>query len=374
MRKYLMHKDIPVALVDFEYNKPKKIAHVYDEKRLPPGLDIIPVDVWNKQRVMPDSRPNINLAQITLGILSMEEAPSVSRAASLTDCYWFASEEELAKGVNWKQVNFYQNDNPEEIGKMLITGEKVEITNFESCDITTNGRMPKRWVKEEDGYWLIKQNTPGKHEVFSEVAASLVAEHMGVEHVPYYYIKTEDGLFSMCPNFVKDDSEEAITLTQLKWSGEAENLEDFAKEHHFEEVWGRAKGFACVINDIDNHANNNCVIRDTNTLEYKSFVSFDHGESFATINKIPLEIMESRLTDNYMDDDLRDSIQYFPKKIDIKTLIKQLNALGKDLDLDEELLENILESSIERFELFNEIYDKYHELDHKKEKHDEIDR
>lgn len=144
--RYLMHKDVKVAKLLFVQNKIKKVLSIYDQGYIPVGtisLDINNFQRWDKERCIPSQR--ISFFEITnqANIKEISEFAGFTAHASLTDCYWFASNEDLLTKLKWKDINFYDNIPTSNIGEITLYDKKTDINNFNSPDLTTSGNLPK---------------------------------------------------------------------------------------------------------------------------------------------------------------------------------------------------------------------------------------
>lgn len=355
MIKTLMHKDIPVAQVEFSFDIPIKILQVYNKTHMPPGLDLLSIQNWNKNRCIPNERDNSTLLCMTMGILGTDELAGKSRAVSLTDCYWFADENDISNNIKWEDVNPRNNHLTEDVSKILFDGLVVEAPNIESPDIATNGTLPKKWIEADGKYYLIKKDG-GHHEVFNEVAASEIAEALNISHVPYYFTylgKEGEEQACICENFIKDDNHEAIDMNCISWSSVVID-EKFLRDHGMEQDYGKMKIFAYVVNNADLHLRNISMIRDSNTCEYLQLSpSYDNGDSFHP------GTVYSRSSGNTLREDAMNSIQYLDKPIDIHEIEDILYYISEEAYIDDEELYEIVETTLNRCKDINKEYELY---------------
>ena len=89
-------------------------------------------------------------------------------------------------------------------------GKATDTANFDlnSPDNTTNGYLKKRWKIIDGKRCLLKTGSnPFMQQPFNEVIASLVAERLGIPHVPYTLL-WDDGIpYSVCEDFVTPETE-----------------------------------------------------------------------------------------------------------------------------------------------------------------------
>lgn len=103
---------------------------------------------------------------------------------SLSDQYWVQPED---SGLTWKQINFFENPFSEDVGDVLL-GKATDAAGFDlrSPDNTSDGYLKKRWKIIGGKRCLLKAGSnPFMQQPFNEAAASLVAQRLGIPHVPY---------------------------------------------------------------------------------------------------------------------------------------------------------------------------------------------
>lgn len=356
MIKTLMHKDFPVAKVEFSFDIPIKVLEIYNKEHMPPGIDLLSIENWNKNRCVPEERPNATLLCMTMGILGTEELAGKSHMASLTDCYWYASEKDLENHITWNDINPRNNELTNDVSKLLFDGLVVDAPNIESPDIATNGSLPKKWIQADDKFYLIKKDGH-HHEVFNEVAASEIADALNISHVPYYftYLGTEgeeQACISEC--FIKDDKHEAIDMNCVSWSGVVID-DDFLTQHNMAADYGKMKLFAYIINNADLHLRNISMIRDPDSCEYLQLSpNYDNGDSFYS------GVVYSRYSGNTLREDAIDNIKYLDKPIDIQEIQDILYYISEEAYIDDVTLEEIVKSTTERCQDLNKEYELYH--------------
>lgn len=103
---------------------------------------------------------------------------------SLSEQYWVESQ---GSDLQWERINFFTNPFSEDIGNVLL-GKATDSANFDfhSPDSTSDGFLKKRWKIIHGKRCLLKAGSnPFMQQPFNEVVVSLVAERLGIPHIPY---------------------------------------------------------------------------------------------------------------------------------------------------------------------------------------------
>ena len=108
---YLMHKDIPVCLMELSEEGDISGVRRNDDTaaHFPLGgqMNNTRFHEWWRARAIPKTRRGVRTALQRLGYSSTNSALVNNLALSLTDCYWILPRgEKLA----WKDVNLFTND------------------------------------------------------------------------------------------------------------------------------------------------------------------------------------------------------------------------------------------------------------------------
>ncbi|MBQ9119213.1 MAG: hypothetical protein IJY09_04030 [Lachnospiraceae bacterium] len=100
---------------------------------------------------------------------------------SLTDVFWVRRQGEC---VFFKDINLYDNPLNEAIVELSLKGRQMTVTNQELApDLSTRGCFPKAWIREENGFKLLKDG--GKDTVRRELLASRICQCFDVPQVVY---------------------------------------------------------------------------------------------------------------------------------------------------------------------------------------------
>ena len=176
-----------------------------------------PLEDWLASRSAPVGRHFIRNLMDSLGLNINSSSYSrrvleISRGLSLNDVYWVVSDGFTG---TWAECNLYDNRFSEAMAEIAFTGRgRLDPRKAStSPEMTTNGMLPKCWVREEDGIYLYKGGTGadgGRRsaveglEPYSEFYAAQVAETLGLRHVKYELAKYKGRLCSKCKLFTSE--------------------------------------------------------------------------------------------------------------------------------------------------------------------------
>lgn len=314
MRYTLMHKEIPVLDMDLDEatSSVQKIAAVYQPRHLPlgtgtkkDGVDRAALNAWWIDRSIPASRSGVRRALETLDLPNTQMLLTRCFGLSLSDQYWVRPEN---SGLTWKQINFFENPFSEDVGDVLL-GKTTDAAGFDlrSPDNTSDGYLKKRWKIIGGKRCLLKAGSnPFMQQPFNEAAASLVAQRMGIPHVPYTLLWDEGVPYSVCEDFITPDTE-LVSAWRVMQTVKKDNSTS-VYQHYLNCC--RALGVADIalavdqmivldylIANEDRHQNNFGLIRDANTLEWLGAAPiFDSGSSLG-YDKLPPQILSPRMTE-----------------------------------------------------------------------------
>lgn len=160
---------------------------------------------WWMSRSIPVSRIGLKEALARLDMGSSLELIEKCYGLSLSDQYWMNPEGK----IDWADINFFENDFSEDMGKFLC-GEKAEVP-FElmSPDNTSDGWLQKKWkIINKERYLLKGGSMPYLQEPVNEVIATKLMERLPeCQHVSYEVIYQERKPFSICQNFIDTHTE-----------------------------------------------------------------------------------------------------------------------------------------------------------------------
>lgn len=362
----LMHKDIEVASFTFNDSLINfSNITVYNQKHMPIGTqnprgnDISSaLKKWLKNRCIPNDRPNVGELLSVLHINDILELLMMDcHFCSLTDCYWFKSVDD---NKIWNDVNFFSNGFNSNLGEILFFKDfSQSINNLHSPDITTNGALPKFWYKDnEEGFCLLKdgfrenQIVSQKQEVVAEIFAYELFKKYNIKATPYFFVEIENCLCSSCPNFIKNDSMEFVSMENVSQDLGGSKKMAYNK---FCELGLKEKMDEIVILDFlngngDRHHNNIGYIRDPNTLEIVGLAPcFDNGAgmSYDYINGKAVEKAGAKLfyRDEIEELSLVDNFEFFKSSnITYEELSDSYKELSNGI-----LKENVIEDVLKQF-------------------------
>ena len=146
----LKHKDLDVAMVQIDNmtGSIEYILDIYIPEELPLGCDANGggVKEWWKARAIPESRKGIRQVLNSLNEKTSQSLMLSAYGLSLTDHYWL---QPVDREYYWKDLNFYENDFSDELGKLLTDSGELDldfpVSKF-SPSSSVNGEMRKRWA------------------------------------------------------------------------------------------------------------------------------------------------------------------------------------------------------------------------------------
>lgn len=297
----LMNKN--KKIFDFTYDEEKHIITEFkdnypDTKKYAPFGLIINDEIdedefskWWKNRQIPASRIGLKEFFYSSGIYDEDNFDLLDSKAfclSLSDQYWVKPK---GKEIRWEDINFFDNEFSEDIGKILFNGNKLLLKiNLNTPDLTCNGNYEKRWkIVNKDRYLLKAGSKPYNQEPYNELIATKLYERLldENEYVKYSLIDEESRTISMCKNFITKETEliPAWKINDYYKKDESDNkyehyikcLEKLGIKNAREKV---DKMIICdyILANKDRHFNNFGVIRNVETLEYLDVAPlFDNG-------------------------------------------------------------------------------------------------
>ena len=101
---------------------------------------------------------------------------------SLTDIYWVR---EAGEKVTFAEINLYENHLSNAFVDIALRGRQMTVQNAHllAGDTSTNGCFPKAWVREADGFYLLKDGDPKAVE--RELLASRICRCFRCNQVNY---------------------------------------------------------------------------------------------------------------------------------------------------------------------------------------------
>ncbi|MCD8150030.1 MAG: HipA domain-containing protein [Clostridiales bacterium] len=304
MKCTLMHKRIEITELELDdvTGFIQKTGALYAPKHLPVGvpvrkgiIDRAALNEWWTDRSIPASRSGIREALQTLEIGNTKMLLARCYGLSLSDQYWIRPE---SSALSWDGVNFFHNDFSEDIGDVLFgENKKADVMDFSSPDNTLDGNLKKRWKIIDGKRCLIKGGSnPFQQQPFNEVIAAGVMERLGISHVPYTIVWNKGLPYSVCGDFVTEDTELIPAWRILKTQKKDNSTSIYQHLIRCCEALGikdaipfldRMIVLDYIIANEDRHLNNFGVLRNAETLEWIGFAPiYDSGSSLG-YDKMP---------------------------------------------------------------------------------------
>jgi len=291
----LMHKNIAVADLAMlaDVGGVAEVKDIFNIEHAPVGtvlndkIDRFELNAWLKGRSIPASRENLDQLMRELNIINAQALALNSFALSLSDQYWLKPKE---KDIVWESVNFFQNGFSEDVGKILVENEITKNPDISSPDNTADGVLRKKWIINNGRRVLVKGgNVYTGQEPFNEVVATKIMAKLGIKHIPYTLGEINGKPYSLCENFIDENTE---LITSWRVFKVLPKVETDSKFEHFikccdalgitgyRQDLDKMLVLDYIIANNDRHFGNFGFIRDVNTLEYLSFAPiYDNGHS-----------------------------------------------------------------------------------------------
>ena len=282
--------DVRVRIVSVNDDERRLLPLEFGEERLACVNDALrhPLEDWLFSRSAPVGRHFIRNLIDSLGLnINSPDYPrrslDFSKGLSLNDVYWVVPDD--FRGT-WAEFNLYDNPFSEAMAEIAFTGRgKLDFRNAStSPEMTTNGMLPKCWVRESDGIYLYKGAMKGL-EPYSEFYAAQVADALGFRHVKYELAKYKGRICSKCRLFTSN------RLGYLPAS-KLPNRDAILDDARFLEVFM----FDALVFNVDRHLGNFGYLIDNDTNEIVDVAPiFDNGYGLMP----HLEVSAHSASDNY---------------------------------------------------------------------------
>lgn len=100
---------------------------------------------------------------------------------SLTDIFWVRKKDEL---ISYKEINLYENHLDNAFVDVSLKGRQMTVQNDSLVpDLSTNGNFPKAWIRNKDGFFLLKDGDVSS--VDNELLASKICQCFQCEQIIY---------------------------------------------------------------------------------------------------------------------------------------------------------------------------------------------
>lgn len=290
MKCTLMNKNTPVISLDIDEQTLyiKEIIETYNDKYKPYGIRKLnkkQITDWLLSRKIPASRDNIDDILDNLKISSTNELVFKAFGLSLSDQYWLKPNN---SNINWKEINFFDNDFSDDMGKFLFEDYK-DISSLKTPDNTSNGDLKKSWKIINGKRVLLKAGRPPyNQEPFNEVLASEICKRLNFDYIEYKLYMINGKYYSGSENFINKNTELVSAWDFLKDRQKPNDMNyykfylDSCKEMglNIKKDVDDMIVLDYIINNEDRHFRNFGLIRNVETLEFeKEAPIFDSGYS-----------------------------------------------------------------------------------------------
>ena len=299
MKYVLMNKNTPVIEVGFDIKGQylSEIGKSFNVEYAPLGIvdknkkiELEALSSWWEDRAVSDSRRNVENA---LNLLKKNRYEFIiqSLALSLSDQYWIKP---IDTKIEWKDINFFTNNFSDEIGKLFFENyiSNGNKRDYSSPDWTLNGTLDKKWIIRNDKRFLCKKGSePFYQQPYNEVVASKLLKKLKCDNfVEYEMAGTEENPYSICENFIQENTEyiPATTLKKISIRTPKETEFDYfmrcCQQLKIKEIMQRNLDyiipFDYLIGNVDRNYGNFGVIRNVETLKIIGVAPvFDNGNS-----------------------------------------------------------------------------------------------
>lgn len=343
----LKHKDINVLKFSFNENyEIDSVLEIFNEAHIPVGINLDKNKItssfqnWWLHRSIPASRDKLEQGLQNLNVKTVSELINKSYGLSLTDHYWIQDEN---INLKWKDINFYENDFSEDVGKALFDGVNISNNNpiLNSPDNSSDGNLRKKWIIENGKRFLIKGgDVYSPQESFNEVIAAELMERLNINHAKYKIIhdKQKHIFYSKTLNFTTEQVELVNASHIIKESeyNKKENIYEWfikncenkgIKRELFEKDLVKMFAIDFIIANKDRHFRNFGFLRNSENLQWIGLAPvYDSGNSlFEGLADIDLE-------GNYFTDSKNIQAKPFAENHEEQIKLIPINKFCKYLD------------------------------------------
>lgn len=276
------------TLIRFDMDKELNVSNIEicndDIKLFPENLkdvnsETIKYFILNK--LVPKNRANLEyfLSAVNIELDDYKAILDYSKGLSLIDAYWITMDD----GLRYKDFNLFDNEINKELSLAVFNGTKSNVDKALSPEFTTNGAIPKCWIKKDDGYYLYKSSTAylgfanTGNEPYSEYYACQLLKALNIPHIDYDLEMYRDELVSVCKIFTSKD----IAYVPIHLVANIDDLDkayNWCLEHNLDEAFGNMILFDALIYNHDRHLGNFGILKDNHTGEILSMApTFDNG-------------------------------------------------------------------------------------------------
>lgn len=328
------------TLIRFDMDKELNVSNIDilcdDIKFFPENLKEVnseSVKYFILNKLIPKNRANLEcfLSAVNIELDDFKAILDYSKGLSIIDAYWITRDDKL----RYEDFNLFDNEINEELSLAVFNGTKTKINNTVlSPEFTTNGAIPKCWIKKDDGYYLYKSSTAylgfanTGNEPYSEYYSCQLLKELGIPYIDYDLEMYQGEIVSVCKIFASKD----IAYVPMYLVANIDDIDkayNWCLEHNLEEAFGDMIIFDALIYNHDRHLGNFGVIKDNHTGDILGMAPiFDNGAgllAYTSLSKFKdLAIFE----DYYKNNNDFNMSNYW---IDFRDLVKKY-CTNKQLD------------------------------------------
>ena len=277
------------TLLRFDMDKELNVSNIKicndDIKLFPENLkevnnETIKYFILNK--LIPKNRANLEcfLSAVNIELDDFKAILDYCKGLSIIDAYWITRDD----GLRYEDFNLFDNEISNELSLAVFNGTKTKVNNAVlSPEFTTNGAIPKCWIKKDDGYYLYKSSTAylgfanTGNEPYSEYYSCQLLKELGIPYIDYDLEMYQGELVSVCKIFTSKD----IAYVPIHLVANIDNLDkayNWCLERNLEEAFGDMILFDALIYNHDRHLGNFGILKDNHTGEILGMAPiFDNG-------------------------------------------------------------------------------------------------
>lgn len=302
------------TLLRFDMDKELNVSNIdilcEDIKLFPENLKEVnseSVKYFILNKLIPKNRANLEcfLSVVNIELDDFKAILDYSKGLSIIDAYWITRDD----GLRYEDFNLFDNDISKELSLSIFNGTKAKINNTVlSPEFTTNGAIPKCWIKKDDGYYLYKSSTGylgfanTGNEPYSEYYACQLLKELGIPYIDYDLEMYQNELVSVCKIFTSKD----IAYVPIHLIANIDDIDkayNWCLEHNLEEAFGDMILFDALIYNHDRHLGNFGIIKDNHTGDILGMAPiFDNGAgllAYTSLSKFKdLETFENYYKNN----------------------------------------------------------------------------
>ena len=277
------------TLLGFDMDKELNVSNIDilcdDIKLFPENLKEVnseSVKHFILNKLIPKNRANLEcfLSAVNIELDDFKAILDYSKGLSIIDAYWITRDD----GLRYEDFNLFDNDISKELSLSIFNGTKTKINNTVlSPEFTTNGAIPKCWIKKDDGYYLYKSSTGylgfanTGNEPYSEYYSCQLLKSLGIPYIDYDLEMYQGEIVSVCKIFTSKD----IAYVPIHLVANIDDIDkayNWCLEHNLEEAFGDMILFDALIYNHDRHLGNFGIIKDNHTGDILGMAPiFDNG-------------------------------------------------------------------------------------------------